>query len=98
MNNDNLNGFEELAEGMAPMPPALELDPGEYMGYLEDCDLTEAQKVDFLQTLWSIMAAFVELGFTTNICEQIFETCLPGESDAADGVELAPHKERYDDR
>lgn len=98
MNNDTLNGFEELAEGMAPMPPALELDPQEYMGYLGDCDLTEAQKIEFLQTLWSIMAAFVELGFTTNICEQIFESGLPGESDADEGVNSAPHKERYDDR
>jgi uncharacterized protein YdaT len=35
----------------------------EYMEYVDDLELTEAQKVEFLHTLWHIMSAFVDLGF-----------------------------------
>ncbi|CCH05732.1 hypothetical protein NH44784_017601 [Achromobacter xylosoxidans NH44784-1996] len=34
-----------------------------YLEHLQDCELTEAQKVEFLHTLWNIMATFVRLGF-----------------------------------
>ncbi len=30
-----------------------------YIEYADDLELTEAQKIEFLQTLWHIMAAFV---------------------------------------
>ncbi|CAM5541632.1 hypothetical protein [Eoetvoesiella caeni] len=50
--------------------PASQQDSGvlplrveQYLEYLQDCELTEAQKVEFLQTLWDIMATFVRLGF-----------------------------------
>ena len=36
----------------------------EYGSYLEDADLSEAQKKEMLLTLWRIMTAFVELGFS----------------------------------
>lgn len=73
MSNDKLDRFNPLAEDAAPALPAFEMDPAEYMDDLEGFDMTEAQKIELLQTLWSIMGAFVELGFTTNICEQLFE-------------------------
>lgn len=41
----------------------LTFDAAEYLQYLEDMPLTEAQKVEFLQTLWTIMAAFVNYGW-----------------------------------
>lgn len=34
-----------------------------YLKYIEDCEMTEAQKIEFLHTLWDIMATFVRLGF-----------------------------------
>lgn len=42
------------------VPP---FDVAKYMAHVEDFDMTEEQKVEFLQTLWWIMAAFVNLGF-----------------------------------
>lgn len=49
------------------------LDPAAYMAELEDFDITEAQKVELLGILWSIMTSFVRLGFDVKICEQIFD-------------------------
>jgi hypothetical protein len=40
-----------------------QFDAAEYMEHVDDLDLTEEQKVEFLRTLWAIMSAFVELGF-----------------------------------
>ena len=34
-----------------------------YIGYINDFEMTDAQKVEFLRTLWDIMATFVRLGF-----------------------------------
>lgn len=31
-----------------------------YRQYVDHCDMTEAQKIAFLETLWSIMEAFVD--------------------------------------
>jgi hypothetical protein len=39
------------------------LDASKYLSELEDCELSEAQKVELLQTLWFIMATFVDWGF-----------------------------------
>lgn len=44
----------------------LTFEAAEYMEYVDDLELTEAQKVEFLRTLWSIMSAFVELGFSAD--------------------------------
>jgi hypothetical protein len=86
MNNDKLNGFEELAKGMAPMPAALELDAEKYMAELAEFDLTEAQKREFLETLWSIMRSFVELGFRADDCGQILGLAVLASTDPEDGV------------
>ena len=34
-----------------------------YLEYIEGFEMTEAQKLEFLRTLWDIMATFVRLGF-----------------------------------
>lgn len=39
------------------------LDAAKYMAELEDCELSEAEKAELLQTLWFIMATFVDWGF-----------------------------------
>ncbi|MDH5721910.1 MAG: hypothetical protein OEY94_01130 [Alphaproteobacteria bacterium] len=43
--------------------PTLTLDIERYEEYLEDCDMTEAQQEEFLQTLWDIIVCFVDMGF-----------------------------------
>ncbi len=59
-------------------PPTLTIDWELYGKYLDESDLSEAQKQEFLETLWSIVVSFVDLGFgvhplqqvTDNACEQ----------------------------
>lgn len=43
--------------------PVLELDVDEYFSDFEEFDMSEAQKIELLHTLWNIMAQFVALGF-----------------------------------
>lgn len=38
-------------------------DLREYLPYLGDTNLSEDQKIELLQTLWSIISAFVDQGF-----------------------------------
>ena len=54
-----------------------------YLDYVDDSSLTEAQKIEFLQTLWTIMAGFVELGFGVDSVMPILEArALESEKDA----------------
>lgn len=41
------------------------------MVYLEHTNLSEAQKIELLRTLWSIMSAFVDLSFRTDSVQQV---------------------------
>ena len=50
---------------------ALSFDYEKYAPYLEDADLTEEQKREFLETLWSIMVSFVDLGFGIHPVQQV---------------------------
>ncbi|MCU7805678.1 MAG: hypothetical protein KZQ96_21030 [Candidatus Thiodiazotropha sp. (ex Lucinoma borealis)] len=38
-------------------------DPEKYREHVEEFDLSEQEQTELLQTLWSIMAAFVDMGF-----------------------------------
>lgn len=38
----------------------------EYLTLLDDTNLSEAQKTELLQTLWTMMSAFVDLAFTAD--------------------------------
>lgn len=67
----------EPEAGAAVMLPAPVLDPADYLPDLADLDLTEAQKIELLGILWSIMSSMVDLGFDRKTCERIL---------AADGL------------
>ena len=54
-------------------PTALTLDLKLYEGYLEDCDLTEDQKHEFIETLWNIVVSFVDMGFELHPLQQVGE-------------------------
>jgi len=62
--------------------PIITLDYDAYAHYLEDSNLTEDQKREFLQALWSIICDFVALGFNVHPAQQVQNACgkLPEKS------------------
>jgi len=64
----SIEGVDRSLTALAP-----ELDPARYMAELEEFDLSEAEKLELLEALWSIMYSFVRLGFDVKNCGQIFE-------------------------
>lgn len=62
----NKNGTIEnrAAETSDPTDrPVLQLDVDYYQSFLDDEDLSEAQKKELLETIWNIVVTFVDLGF-----------------------------------
>jgi len=55
--------------------PGLTIDWDLYREYLKDCDLTDDQKREFIETLWNIMVAFVDLGFGIHPVQQVGYPC-----------------------
>lgn len=76
MNRDSSSGIEELAEqpskAALEAPAAPHLDPADYSEDMAGFDMTEEQKREFLEILWSIMRSFAEMGFTVDLCGQLF--------------------------
>lgn len=72
MSDDKLvNASDDKTSGSAPpSKPALTLDVAMYERYLEDSDLTDAQRREFLGGLWQIIVCFVELGFGVHPLQQ----------------------------
>lgn len=57
-------GNDSLAESFdASARPIVTVDVKKYQSWIDDSDLSEEKKEEFLQALWSIVVAFVELGF-----------------------------------
>lgn len=71
MSIDDFDRPQERPETDFQMPPALELDPQEYLADLEEFDMTEEQKIELLEKLWEIMRSFVELGFEIDVSELV---------------------------
>lgn len=46
-----------------PTPPSLKLDWEDWLPYLDDSDATDAEKRALIETLWSIVLGFVDLGW-----------------------------------
>ena len=61
------------ADAKSAARPALTLDVALYERYLEDSDLTDDQKHAFLETLWSVIVTFVDLGFGIEPVQQAVE-------------------------
>ncbi len=55
--------------------PSISVDYDLYAHYLEDTDLTENQKREFLAALWSIICEFVALGFEVHPVQQAQNAC-----------------------
>lgn len=55
--------------------PVVTVDYEKYAHFLEDAELSEAQKREFLQTLWNIIVGFVDLGFGVHPAQQAQNPC-----------------------
>ena len=70
---------------------ALTFDVTRYDKYLADCDLTEEQKQEFLETLWNIIVSFVDIGFgidaTQAVCGQLLQTAFKDILNDSDMIE-----------
>ena len=51
-------------------PPSLTIDWQAYAAMLEESDWSDAQKRELIETLWSIVVAFVDLGFGVHPAQQ----------------------------
>lgn len=58
-----MNDGREPPINTRPASKSLEVDFALYEHWLEDDDLTEDEKRDFLEALWSIIVSFVDLGW-----------------------------------
>ena len=57
--------LDAVREPDAPAP-ALRFDWMDWLPYLEDQDVSKEQKRELIETLWSIVVAFVDLGWRLN--------------------------------
>lgn len=60
---DDQSAASHLAD--QPVTGVLPLDVKKYEAQMEEFDFTDEQRVEILQTLWTMMATFVDLGFGT---------------------------------
>ena len=54
-------------------PPKLSIDWELYGQYLEESDLNDTQKKELIETLWSIVVTFVDLGFGIEPTQQAMD-------------------------
>lgn len=69
---------------------APELDPARYADHLNDFEMSEAQKLELLQALWSIMRSFVEMGLDAKNCGQLAVDLLLASPERDPGVDSIP--------
>lgn len=63
-------------------PKTLTLDAEKYQAYLDGSDMSDAEKEAYLRAMWSLVVAFVGLGFTV---EPLELSCgNPSDCDAQD--------------
>jgi len=55
--------------------PVITVDYDAYAHFLDDTDLTDDQKREFLQALWTIITEFVSMGFAVHPVQQATENC-----------------------
>ena len=55
--------------------PVITVDYEKYEHFLETTDLSEDQKREFIEALWSIIISFVDLGFGVHPAQQAENSC-----------------------
>lgn len=66
-------GTDKQSDLTSAGPPSITVDWDRYGQYLEDSDLSDAEKRAFLETLWSIVVSFVDVGFGVHPVQQSCE-------------------------
>ena len=66
--------------------PTLAIDWELYGRYLDDSGLPEADKRLLIETLWSIMVSFVDLGFRLSLVGESCGQAGPADADAGTGM------------
>lgn len=65
-------GTENLADNFdASARPIVTVDVEKYQSWLDGSDFSDAQKEEFMQSLWSMVVSFVELGFGVHPLQEI---------------------------
>ncbi|WP_395664441.1 hypothetical protein [Methylocella sp.] len=82
-------GDDRLAASFdASARPIVTVDVRKYQSYLDESGLSEEKKAEFLQALWSIVVAFVDLGFGVHplqeVCGQNSEPASQGPKEGFD--------------
>ena len=82
-------------------PPALTIDWQLYEHYLEESDLSDDDKRLFIETLWSIMVSFVDLGFRISpveeICGEIDPLAALAEKSVRDVIQLEDTNKKFNE-
>lgn len=88
----NLDGTKQTNEAprqtieFGSKPLAVTVDYDFYARFLEDADLTEDQKREFLQSLWNVIVEFVSLGFGVHPAQQAQINCGEPTNSAAESA------------
>lgn len=68
----NTTGLDDHGgKELLPSRNILAVDVERYQAYLDDHDLTDAQKEEFLQALWSIMMFFVQIEYEVHPLQEV---------------------------
>lgn len=69
----------------------IEIDVEKYQAYLDDPSLSDEQRAEIIQALWTIITAFVELGFGVHpvqqACGQLENALDPSKGADSDVIE-----------
>jgi hypothetical protein len=80
----------------AGYPGTLKLDVAKYRRHIDHFDISEKQKIELLQTLWSIMRSFAELGYGVDNVQRVIPALAEFSSRAeSDALELNVNSELF---
>ena len=60
---------------MTEQKRSLLLDAEKYQHFLDDSDLTDEEKLEFMETMWNLVCEFVMLGFEIHPIQQAKSAC-----------------------
>ena len=72
-NEEQIGEATDRTSEKSQLQMGLSIDFELYEQLLEDSDLSEEQKREYIETLWSIVVSFVDLGFNIHPVQQVCE-------------------------
>lgn len=72
--NDRKGNCEEIENqgaNVAGYTPTLEVEVDEYQAYLDDPNISDDQKAEMIEILWSIVVNFVDMGFGIHPVQEV---------------------------